>query len=113
MRLFRLPLDKHEPLTHNDSIVNRLRKEHRAKIIASLVEGNSLRATSRMCDAAFNTVLKLLPEIGAACAEYQDKALRNLPCKQIQCDEIWSFVGAKEKNTQKPKKMGGAMFGRG
>jgi IS1 family transposase len=47
---------------------------------------------------AFNTVLKLLPEIGQACAEYQDKALRNLTCKRIQCDEIWSFCYAKEKN---------------
>jgi IS1 family transposase len=57
-----------------------------------------------MCDVAFNTVLKLLPEIGKACMEYQDKALRNLPCKRIQCDEIWSFVGAKEKNTSLEKK---------
>ena len=41
---------------------------------------------------------RLLPEIGKACAEYQDKALRNLPCKRIQCDEIWSFCYAKDKN---------------
>jgi IS1 family transposase len=78
--------------------MNRLNKEQRIRIIASLVEGNSLRATARMCDVAFNTVLKLLPEIGQACAEYQDKALRNLTCKRIQCDEIWSFCYAKEKN---------------
>jgi len=51
-----------------------------------------------MCGVAFNTVLKLLPEIGQACAEYQDKALRNLTCKRIQCDEIWLFCYAKEKN---------------
>ena len=80
------------------SIMNRLSKEQRTRIIAALVEGNSLRATARMCDVAFNTVLKLLPEIGQACAEYQDKALRNLTCKRIQCDEIWSFCYAKEKN---------------
>lgn len=71
--------------------MNRLNKEQRTKIIAALVEGNSLRATSRLCDVAFNTVLKLLPEIGRACMKYQDKALRNLTCKRIQCDEIWSF----------------------
>lgn len=57
-----------------------------------------------MCDVAFNTVLKLLPEIGNACADYQDKALRNLNCKRVQCDEIWSFVYAKEKNVPAEKK---------
>ncbi|TAJ96850.1 MAG: IS1 family transposase, partial [Candidatus Manganitrophaceae bacterium] len=70
----------------------------RARIIAALVEGNSLRATARMVDVAFNTVLKLVPQIGKACAEYQDRVLRNLPCQRIQCDEIWSFCYAKEKN---------------
>ncbi len=78
--------------------MNRLNKEERTKIIAALVEGNSLRATARMCNVAFNTVLKLLPDIGRACVEYQDKALRNLTCKRIQCDEIWSFCYAKQKN---------------
>lgn len=51
-----------------------------------------------MCDVAFNTVLNFLPRIGMACAEYQDKALRNLKCKRIQCDECWSFCYAKDKN---------------
>jgi IS1 family transposase len=51
-----------------------------------------------MTGAAKNTVVKLLVEIGEACAAYQDKVLRNLPCKRIQCDEIWSFCYAKEKN---------------
>lgn len=84
-------------------IMNRLSKQHRTRIIASLVEGNSLRATARMCGVAFNTVLKLVPEIGAACADYQDKALRNLPSKLIQCDEIWSFCYAKDKNVPADK----------
>jgi IS1 family transposase len=53
---------------------------------------------------AFNTVLKLVPEIGEACLEYQDKSFRNLNCKQIQCDEIWSFCYAKEKNVPEDKK---------
>jgi IS1 family transposase len=56
-----------------------------------------------MCDVAFNTVLKLLPEIGRACADYQDKALRNLKCKRIQCDEVWSFCYAKAKNVPAEK----------
>jgi IS1 family transposase len=87
--------------------MNKLNKSKRTQIISALVEGNSLRATARMCDVAFNTVLKLLPQIGAACLEYQDKALRNLTCKRIQCDEIWSFVGAKEKNASEEKKSEG------
>lgn len=78
--------------------MNKLTKEKRVQIINALVEGNSIRATARMCDVAFNTVLKLLPEIGKACADYQDRVFRNLPCKRIQCDEIWSFCYAKEKN---------------
>jgi IS1 family transposase len=83
--------------------MNRLSKDERAKIIAALCEGNSLRATARMCDVAFNTVLKLLPEIGAACESYQREALVNLPCKRIQCDEIWSFCYAKAKNVPADK----------
>src|SRR5580658_3197476 len=78
--------------------MNRLSQEERVRIIAALVEGNSIRATVRMTGVAKNTVVKLLEEIGRACAEYQDKALRNLTCKRIQCDEIWNFVYAKDKN---------------
>ncbi len=78
--------------------MNKLSTEKRVQIVRCLVEGNSLRATARMCDVAFNTVLKFIPEIGKACLNYQDKTFRNLKCKKIQCDEIWSFCYAKEKN---------------
>jgi IS1 family transposase len=78
--------------------MNKLSKEKRTQIVTALVEGNSLRATARMCGANVNTVMWLLEDVGRACAEYQDKALRNLTCKRIQCDEIWSFCYAKEKN---------------
>jgi IS1 family transposase len=81
--------------------MNRLSQQQRVKIIAALVEGNSLRATARMCDVAFNTVLKLMPEIGEACEDYQRSVFKNLPCRRIQCDEIWSFCYAKEKNVPK------------
>lgn len=87
--------------------MNKLNRIRQVQIISALVEGNSLRATARMCDVAFNTVLKLLPQIGEDCAAYQNKSLRNLPCKRIQCDEIWSFVGAKEKNASEEKKAEG------
>ena len=84
--------------------MNKLSTAKRAQIIGCLVEGNSLRATARMCDVAFNTVLKFIPEIGEACDEYQDKVFRNLKCKRIQCDEIWSFCYAKEKNVPEEKR---------
>jgi len=78
--------------------MNRLNTAKRAQIIAVLIEGNSVRSTARLTGVAFNTVLKLLPEIGRACAAYQDRVFRNLPCKRIQCDEIWSFCYAKQAN---------------
>jgi len=78
--------------------MNRLSTEKRAQIIGMLVEGNSMRSVSRMANCSINTVTKLLVDVGQACAEYQDKALRNLTCKRIQCDEIWSFCYSKEKN---------------
>lgn len=78
--------------------MNQLTQAKRVQIIAALVEGNSIRATCRMTDVAKGTVLKLLVDLGKACAQYQDEHLRNLPCKSIQCDEIWSFCYAKEKN---------------
>jgi IS1 family transposase len=72
--------------------------------VAAIVEGNSLRATSRMTGASKVTILKLLGDLGKACSEYQDKALRNLTCKRIQCDEIWSFCYAKDKNVPEDKR---------
>lgn len=78
--------------------MNKRSTEDRARIVACLVEGNSIRATVRMTGAAKNTVVKLLCDLGRACSEYQDKAFRNLKCKRIQCDEIWSFCYAKDKN---------------
>jgi IS1 family transposase len=84
--------------------MNRLSREKQAQILAVLVEGNSIRATARICDVACNTVLKLVPEIGKACADYQDKVLRNLRRKRIECGEIWSFVYSKQKNVPANKR---------
>ena len=78
--------------------MNRLESLKRAQVIAALVEGNSVRSVSRMTGVARNTILSLLVDLGWACAEYQDKALRNLGCKRVQCDEVWSFCYAKDKN---------------
>jgi len=83
--------------------MNTLDNDKRRQVIASLVEGNSIRATVRMTGVAKNTIVKLLEDIGIACAEYQDKAFRNLRCKRIQCDEIWSFCYSKQKNVSAEK----------
>jgi len=87
--------------------MNKLSTEERRKVVACLVEGNSLRATTRMTGVHRTTIMKLLNDLGDACQAFQDKALRNLPCKLIQCDEIWSFVGCKEKNASESKKIEG------
>jgi IS1 family transposase len=58
----------------------------------------SIRSTVRVTGVAKNTITRLLLDLGAACSDYQDETLRNLDCDRFECDEIWSFVGAKEKN---------------
>ncbi len=78
--------------------MNKLDDARRAQVVAALVEGNSIRSTVRMTGVAKNTIVKLLAELGTACADYMDKKLVNLQCKRVQVDEIWSFVGAKQKN---------------
>jgi IS1 family transposase len=83
--------------------MNKLPLPRRAQILALLVEGTSLRATSRLADVSINTVTKLLVDVGIACSIYQNNALRNLPCKRIQCDEIWAFVYAKKRNVPDAK----------
>jgi IS1 family transposase len=84
--------------------MNKLSRDKQAHVISALVEGNSIRATVRMTGVAKNTVVKLLADVGKACSGYQDNAFHNLSCKRIQCDEIWSFCYAKEKNVPKDKK---------
>jgi len=83
--------------------MNKLSIKKRAQILHMLVEGNSLRAIARMADVSRNTVDKLLKDIGGACLSYQDEHLRNLTCKRVQCDEIWSFVYARGKNVKGAK----------
>ncbi len=85
-------------------MANVLSTEKRSRIVSALVEGNSIRATARMVGVSKNTVQKLLLDLGAACSEYQDRMLRDLPCKRVQVDEIWSFVYAKAKNVPEDKR---------
>ena len=88
--------------------MNKLPTETRAQIIGLMVEGMSIRAITRMTGVSKNTVVKLLVDAGQACAAYQDKTLRDLPCKRLQLDEIWSFVYAKAKNLPKGHRKEGA-----
>jgi IS1 family transposase len=79
--------------------MNRLSIEEKVRVVACLVEGNSLCATTRMTGTHRGAIQKLLVDLGAACSAYQDKVFRNLKLTRIQCDEIWAFIGCKEKNT--------------
>lgn len=81
--------------------MNQLSIASRAAIIRGLVEGASIRATARMTGSSKNTVLRLLVELGEFCSIYQDHTLRNLHCKRVEADEIWSFCGAKQRNASK------------
>jgi IS1 family transposase len=83
--------------------MNKLPIDKRVQVINLLVEGNSLRATSRIADVSINTVTKLLVNVGAACEKFHNNHVVAVDSKRIQCDEIWSFVYAKEKN--KPQDM--------
>ncbi len=86
------------------SIMNQLTTEERARVVSVLVEGNSLRATARITGAARMTVEKLLRDLGGACARHHNEAVRGLKSQRIQCDEIWSFIGAKQKNVSEAKR---------
>jgi IS1 family transposase len=79
-------------------IMNQLSTERRAALVSALVEGSSVRATARMTGVAYNTVLKFVVDIGTVCREYLDAHMVNLPCRRLQCDEIWQFCYAKDRN---------------
>src|SRR5438132_13993827 len=78
--------------------MNRLPIAKKVAVISALVEGCSVRSTSRLTGVAKGTILRLLADVGAACARYQDAAIRNVPARRVQIDEIWSFVGCKQRN---------------
>lgn len=84
--------------------MNRLSPEKRKQVVASLVEGNSIRATVRMTGVAKNTVTKLLVDMGTVCSVHMDRVMRDLPCERLQADEIWAFCYAKKKNVPVEKR---------
>jgi IS1 family transposase len=87
--------------------MNRLNENERVQIVAALVEGNSIRAISRMTGVARNTINKLLVDLGEASMKFHSEYVRNLTVRRLQCDEIWAYIGAKAKNvTAKKKEIG-------
>ncbi|HXA19546.1 MAG TPA: IS1 family transposase [Thermoanaerobaculia bacterium] len=78
--------------------MNKLTPTKRAAVLSCLVDGVSIRATVRLTGVAKNTIVRLLKDAGETCAAYQDQVIRNVPCRRIQCDEIWSFIYGKDAN---------------
>ncbi len=76
--------------------MNSLSVTSRAKVLSLLVEGMGINAASRITGVSKSAILKLLADVGEACTAYQDRVMRNLKCKRLQCDEIWAFVAKKE-----------------
>jgi IS1 family transposase len=83
--------------------MNKLDTKTRAQILHMLVEGNSMRSVSRLTGVSINTVTKLLVDAGRACAVYHSRTVQNVPAKRVQCDEIWSFNYAKQRNVKTAK----------
>src|SRR3712207_79834 len=83
--------------------MNKFPTEHRVQILGMMVEGMSIRAIARLTGASKNTIVKFLRDAGEAFSAYQDRVLRDLPCKRVQVDEIWSFLYAKQKNVEGAK----------
>lgn len=80
--------------------MNRLNLDRRTQVVAALVEGNSIRSTERMTGIHRDTIMRLLVEVGTGCAELMDEKMRELPCRRVQVDEIWSYVGKKQRQVK-------------
>ena len=83
--------------------MNKLPLKTRSLILKMLCEGQSMRATARLADVSFNTVAKLLIDAGKVCADLHDEMVQGVTASRIQCDEIWSFTYAKQKNVAAAK----------
>ena len=79
-------------------MINQLSTDRRAQILHLLLEGMSMRSTSRITGCSINTIAKLLIDAGEACAKYHDETVRGITSNKVQCDELWSFCYAKAKN---------------
>jgi IS1 family transposase len=89
------------------SNMNMITIEQKTRVVAALVEGNSIRSTSRMTGVSRNTITTLLLDLAGACYEYHDKHVRNLQVRRLQSDQIWNFIGSKARNTRPEKRIEG------
>ena len=81
----------------------------RVQIVSALVEGNSIRSTERMTGTHRDTIMRLLAEVGEGCERLLNDRMRNLPCRRLQVDEVWSFVAKKQRHlrtTDDPQRVG-------
>lgn len=83
--------------------MNRLSTKERTAVITLLAEGMAQRAIVRATGTCKKAVARLAVEVGEACERFADRVMVNLPCRHIQCDEIWQFVGCKERQKEKAK----------
>ena len=83
--------------------MNKLPPKTRSLILNMLCEGQSMRATARLADVSFNTVAKLLIDAGKVCADLHDELVQGVTASRVQCDEVWSFTYAKQKNVATAK----------
>ena len=84
--------------------MKRLSREKRTQVLAMLVEGSSMSSAARVCDVSINTVARLVDLAGVACRKYHDKHVQGIKGRRnIQCDEVWSFVYAKDRVKDKAK----------
>lgn len=90
------------------TLMNRLSLEKRAQITGMIVEGNSIRSITRLTGVCQEAILKLLCDLGKACADHHNSIVRGLRTRRVQCDEVWSFCYAKEKNVPAEKQGTGA-----
>ena len=79
--------------------MNALKIDKKTAVISSLLEGNSVRSTERMTGVHRDTICRLLVEVGDHCTTLLDERMRNLRCQYVQCDEIWTYVGKKQKRS--------------
>src|SRR5687768_12478278 len=84
--------------------MNTLSADRQVAILRALVEGNSIRATARMTGVAKRTVSNLLRDVGAHCKNHHDRFVTGVQASRVQCDEVWSFVGCKERHLPHPER---------
>ena len=80
--------------------MNRLTTEDRVRVVSALVEGSSINSTVRMTGTTKPTILKLIGQLGEACGAFHDREVRDLPCRRVQCDELWAFCHCKARNVR-------------